>query len=451
MKEGAPLAQRISLKRINGRRHLNLALCLVSVLGTIVGVEIALRPTAYGEKLLHQRSFMFPPFYHTADVMNGFDITPNFPPTEFIVPDYIEAYGKPFTVSSNEVGCRDRRMDRAKRYVLLLGDSFTWANVPLEATFGTIVENLIGVRVLKCGVSGYGPRQELHKLEKVVKQVGAPSVIIIGYFIGNDLVNDYLYPENTELNGYVVQKIGFADQSNPGERRVRTDEELREEMAKRLPREETSLAAKSKYFLVQHSLVYNALRNETHLRQLASRLGLADPPSRSLIVQKRPAEVFHPVEGSPWLRDAWKVHLNNLKHLKRAADEQNAKLLIVLIPTVEQVYEYLRPAGGKETLNWEYPNVRLRQFFEKERISFLDLLPEFRRYANLQPKPALNPREDLYWPHDPHLNVKGNQLAALLISRYMLDQPFLQLRDKDKRLSDVKQLLGMSVQVADLK
>jgi hypothetical protein len=444
-----PLAQRFFQKMIIGRRLLHLALCIASTLVTIVGVEIALRATAYGQKLAQQGSYGFPRFYHTADVINGFDITPNFPPTEFFFPDYIEAYGKPYTVSSNEVGCRDRRMDPEKRYVLLLGDSFTWADVPFESTFGTIVENLIGIRVLKCGVSGYGPRHELHKLEKVVKQVGPPSVIIVGYFIGNDLVDDYLYPGITVLNGYVVGKIVFVDQSNPGERRIRTDEELREEIAKRLPREGTTLLAKSKEFLAQRSLVYNLLRSETHLRQIASRLGLADPPSPSLIVQRRAAEVFHPVEGSVWLRDAWRLHLDNLKQLKRAADEHNAKLLMVIIPTVEQVYEYLRPAGGREALSWEYPNTRLRQFFEKEGISFLDLLPEFRRYANLQPKPALNPREDLYWPHDPHLNVKGNQLAALLISRYMLDQPFLELRDKDKRLSDVKQLLGMSVHVAN--
>jgi hypothetical protein len=285
----------------------------------------------------------------------------------------------------------------------------------------------------------------------VVKQVGAPSVILVGYFIGNDLVDDYLYPENTVVNGYVVQKIGFVEQSNSGERWIRTDEELREEMAKRLPREATSITAKCKDFLVQHSFVYKALRSEPHLRQLAFRLGLADSPSRSTIIQKRAADVFHPIEDSAWLRDAWKVHLSNLKQLKRAADERNARLLVVLIPTIEQVYENLRPVGEKKTVNWEYPNARLRQFFEKEGISFLDLLPEFRKYTNLQPKPTSTRSEDLYWPHDQHLSVRGNNLAALLISRYMLEKSFLELRDNDKRLSIVKQLFSMSAHAADLK
>jgi hypothetical protein len=64
------------------------------------------------------------------------------------------------------------------------------------------------------------------------------------------------------------------------------------------------------------------------------------------------------------------------------------------------------------------------------------------RYASLQPKPALDAREDLYWPHDIHLNVKGNQLAAYLISRYMLEQFPRELPNNDKRLFDVKQLLS---------
>ena len=54
----------------------------------------------------------------------------------------------------------------------------------------------------------------------------------------------------------------------------------------------------------------------------------------------------------------------------------------------------------------------------------------------------LDAQKDLYWPHDGHLNVKGNRLAGLLISRYVLEQPFLDLHDKNKRLSDVNELLS---------
>jgi len=46
------------------------------------------------------------------------------------------------------LGCRDRSFDQEDDYVLLLGDSFAWGYVPLEQTWGAILEQLIGIRVL---------------------------------------------------------------------------------------------------------------------------------------------------------------------------------------------------------------------------------------------------------------------------------------------------------------
>jgi hypothetical protein len=54
----------------------------------------------------------------------------------------------------------------------------------------------------------------------------------------------------------------------------------------------------------------------------------------------------------------------------------------------------------------------------------------------------LGAQEDLYWPHDRHLNVKGNRLAGLLISRHLLEQSFLDVSDKSRRLSDIHQQLS---------
>jgi hypothetical protein len=93
-------------------------------------------------------------------------------------------------------------------------------------------------------------------------------------------------------------------------------------------------------------------------------------------------------------------------------------------------------------LDSEYPNKRLKEYLEKKGIRYLDLLPELRKYANLQPKPALDGREDLYFPHDRHLNVKGNRLAGLLISRHLLEQSFVDVPDRSWRLSDIHQQLS---------
>jgi hypothetical protein len=92
-------------------------------------------------------------------------------------------------------------------------------------------------------------------------------------------------------------------------------------------------------------------------------------------------------------------------------------------------------------MDWEYPNRRLREFFEKEEILFLDLLPELRKYADPKAKLELDSREDFYWPSDGHFNVKGNRLAALIMSRHILERAFIDVLDKGRQLSEVNRLL----------
>jgi hypothetical protein len=206
-----------------------------------------------------------------------------------------------------------------------------------------------------------------------------------------------------------------------------------------LERQEETLVLDLKSFMTKHSRVYNLMRNAKALRQVAFRLGLADPPPPSQ-GSYAAAPVFHPLDDFVWLRQAWESHMDNLRQLKRTAESHNASLLLVIIPTKEQVYEYLRPSV--KGIDWEYPNRRLREFFEKEGISFLDLLPELKRYANPKSRVELDPREDLYWPHDSHLNIKGNRLTALLISRFIVEQSLVEVPDKSGKLSGINQSLS---------
>jgi hypothetical protein len=418
---------------------INLALCIASILAAIGGTEFALRYTTYGvpPQELHSSTF-FPRFYHKADPINGHDIAPNFPETELKVRDYFVTYGTYYTVSSNELGCRDEPVKGEAPYILLLGDSFAWGQVPFEHGFGTLVEHFLGVRVLKCGVSGYGTRHERHKLERAVEQVGSPRAIIAAYFVENDLTDDYLYPKFTVLDGYLLLRAELPG-SQSHERQIRTDEELLEKLQQYLGHHEDTLILDVKSFMTKHSRVYNLIRNSSGLRQVAFTLGLADPPPR-MHREYMVAPVFHPLEDFAWLEQAWNLHLVNLQQLKQTAEIHNARLLFVIIPTKEQVYEYLRPAT--KGMDWEYPNRRLREFFEKEKISYLDLLPQLRKYANTRAKSELDPREDLYWPQDGHFNIKGNRLTALLISRYMLEQSFIDVADRSRQLSDVNKALN---------
>lgn len=71
------------------------------------------------------------------------------------------------------------------------GDSFTFGYAPFESNWGTVLEDRLKVRVLKCGVIGHGARQEFIKASRVIARVGtSPKLIVVGYFI-NDVTDDY--------------------------------------------------------------------------------------------------------------------------------------------------------------------------------------------------------------------------------------------------------------------
>lgn len=379
------------------------------------------------------RTGMAPQFYYQAAPVNGHDLAKNFAGGFFQFPDFIRAYGAPFSVSSNSLGCRDRSFDQEDGYVLLLGDSFTWGYVAIEQTWGTTLEQLIGIRVLKCGVGGYGPRQERHKLKAVVGQAGRPRLVIVGYD-AHDLLDDYLYPGRTVIDGYMVTKIALAD-AKRGDRKVYSEDEIQARLRSVLEQKPAGFTDSVKDVLADHSVLYDRLRESEALQRMAARLGLAEPPP-----SLGDPPVFHSAAEYPWLDQAWKEHLNNILELNSKVEAVGATMLLVIFPDKPQVYESLRPQGGD--LQWEYPNQRLTEFFQREHIAFLDLLPEFRRYARCNGSPMSDTQEDLYWPHDGHPNVKGNRLAGLLISRQVLEQLFLELNDKSRRLSDINQLLS---------
>ncbi len=415
------------------RACVNMALVAMSVIIGILFCEVSFRIVGYTNPVdvKPPRKGMAPRFYYVADPVNGHDLAKNFAGGIFFLPDYIRTYGAPFPLSSNGLGCRDRSFEPGDGYVLLLGDSFTWGYVALEQTLGVTVEHLIGMRVLNCGVAGYGPRQEAHKLKTVVAFAGKPRLVIVSYVM-NDLLDDYLFSRRTVIDGYMVNKMILTDTTR-GSREIRSDEVLRGRLESIL-NPDIGIRGQAKDLLGHYSITYDLLLNGEALRPVVSRLGLTKPATLSDL------EAYKSIVEFPWLEQAWDEHLENLRALKREVEALGATLLVVIFPDAVQVYDSLRPQQGN--LQWEYPNQRLSEFFHQEQIEFVDLLPEFRRDGRCSGGSPSYTSADLYWTHDAHPNVRGNRLAGLLIGRHVLERPFLEVDDKSDRLSKINQLLS---------
>ena len=410
---------------------LNTVLIVLSIVFALGAAEAFLRLTHYKDYLLRSQFYGYPKFYFRADDKAGFDISEDFPAKMF---HFLDGDTK---IWSNELGCFDYPYRNEKDYVLLVGDSFTWGYAPFETKFGNIIENYSGRRVLKCGVTGYGSRQELLKARKITAATGRmPSLIIVGYCMGNDLKDDYLFPHATFQDGYLLKKAIIANIST-GEKKVYSDAELKKQLDNwksfGLSRRPVHpYIQRLNWWLKKNFLFYNIIAQRGPLKNLESKISSAGNGKSS----QDEYNLFNnmmsyvPPDKYPWLRNAWSSHLESLKQISEFAGNSGAKVLVVLVPMKEQVYDFLRPSGD---YHWTQPDDILINYFRRHSIPFLDLMPLFREFV----KKEGGHEQELYWGNDAHWNIKGNRLAGLLVTRYLTDNNMIKVADKRKTGSKI--------------
>jgi len=397
----------------------NSGLIALSVVVVLVGLEIALRFTSYRYLLTRERHLRY---YYQADLGKGFDITPNVKGKRMSVDNRVE-----FDIWSNELGCFDQPYRGEKDYILLLGDSFTHSYAPFPDKWGTQMEKLLHYRVLKCGVSGYGTKQELLKAAEIITRVHhQPRLIIVGYF-WNDLGDDYSYPDLTVIDGFLVDSNKYRDPKTGGLSRDKLGKKFTlwdKWVSGDYP---LSFREKVSYYLDQYLIVMNLI-NDAVVRLFPSKKIVYANPSHFLAFQ----------DEQPWSREVWKRHLQNLAAFKDLAAAHQARLLVVLIPTNTQVYPFL---ASRQVPDLERPNKILTRFLKEQGIPCLDLLPLMRSYADATPRRILNPDKDLYWAHNSHWSIRGEHLVGLLVSRYILAHHLVQVPDQEARLKNIEEKL----------
>jgi len=401
-------------RRRLARWALHAGLILLSIAAAALLLEVALRFTPYRFLLTRDRHLRY---YYRADLGRGFDIAPHVQGKRLSVDNKVE-----FDIWSNALGCFDRPYRGETDFILLLGDSFTHAYAPFPDKWGTQLEKLLNYRVLKCGVSGYGTKQELLKARALIARLRQrPRLIIVGYF-WNDLSDDYSFPILTVVDGFLVDATRYKDPQTG--QLCREKLERRYTFGDRWVRGDYPLSRGEmlRYYLDQHLIVMNLI-NDALVRFFPGKLAQTDPAH------------FLAFQDQPWAREVWRRHLQNLAAFKDLAAAQGANLLVVLIPTNTQVYPFLAPRQG---LDLERPNQIVGGFLKAQGIDYLDLLPLLRAYADPTPRPSLDPEKDLYWRYNSHWSIRGEHLVGLLVSRYILEHRLVAVPDREARLATIE-------------
>ena len=396
------------------RPLLNMALILLSVLVVIILLEVLLRFTHYSKIISKNEEFRN---YFRSDPNKGFDIQANIDKFQSNTDD--EIY---FQIWSNEIGCFDEPYKGEKDYILLIGDSFSHGHVPFADKWGSQIETLLEYRVLKCAVPGYGTKQEFLKAKEIIELTDtSPRVIILGYCL-NDLEDDYIFPRYAVVDGYMVNSKELVNVET-GETRLRKDLEEKFGLLS------SGLFIKIKNFIKRNSIIGRLLISSIKDKYLES------PPHKNLY-----ENLFLSFLDFKWIDNAWEEHFKNIKNIESVATENNAKLLIIIIPTKEQVYPFLFDWKGVG-LDYERPNKKIINFFNKEGFNYIDLLPLFKEFANQKPRKLLSPNDDFYWRYDGHWSVNGEHLVALLVAKYILENNMIAITGKAERLKIINNKL----------
>jgi hypothetical protein len=223
---------------------LNFLLVVVSLVVALTFTEIVLRFTDYSK--LH-RYYGYPRYHFEKSTDLGYDIAENFSG------GIHELVGNPYPVFSNRYRCFDQDVVPQKDYWVIVGDSYTWGYTPLEKKWTTFLQEKSGLLMMKCGVTGYGTKQEFIKAKKVINQVGhAPKYIIVLY-TGNDLNDDMAFPQRTVVEGYLVGRVKGVDLVN-GKVEYNSDEYLISESQKFLSNTFSGKLRKFRYSTVLYNL-----------------------------------------------------------------------------------------------------------------------------------------------------------------------------------------------------
>jgi hypothetical protein len=361
----------------------NALLLSASLIIGLIALELMLGLTHY--RHLTQPSTDYPPGYFVADPELGADLGTSRPPASF------RMRGPLFEVFTNQWGCFDHDDPIGEGYVLAVGDSSTWGYAPPGDRWTDHLETLSGSRILKCGVSGTGPRYQQIKARKTIAKVGmAPDVILVLYDTWNDLNDDAVFPGYGVVDGYRGHTLKSLD-LRTGALTWHTPEAFEARYRRFLARQEAFSLAR---FLTEHLTIAAMIGHV-----LTERPRDASPAGP--ILERRYDFSLWNVDTAryPWVVRAFEQHLDNIRALRRMATDHGATLVLIT-----------------DGIPHQGLHGRLRQFLANEIPYHLDVAEPMAQAAHGQ---------RLRYHHDPHWNALGNRLAAEIIHRYLREAGLL--------------------------
>jgi len=299
-------------------------------------------------------------------------------------------------------------------------------HVPMEQTFWSLLERRLEacpafagkhVEVLNFGVSGYGTAQELMTLRQKVWDY-SPDIIVLALTTYNDIYDNSRALSKTEDVPYFIYRNG----------ELVYDASFRDSSAYQW--HDAKLSRLGRWFhdhlrlvqLVHYTQFVGKLRLTEWRNQ---RRAAATPPPQTTPGATAPTAdeigkdnmIYLEPRDDNW-KEAWRVTEGLIRQMSDEVRQKGAKFVVVTLSNAIQVYpdlvvrqNFMKRIGTNTVF---YPNLRLKDFAQRQQIDFLDLAEPMQVYAD-QNKVFLHGfGKDI---GNGHWNANGHRLAADLITQ----------------------------------
>jgi hypothetical protein len=273
--------------------------------------------------------------------------------------------------------------------IVALGDSHTYGNTAkMSESWPKVLESLTGRSVYNMGMGGYGPNQYLYLLR--TKGLGLkPRLVLCGLYVGDDFENAYSITYGLDYWAYL--RILPAEKANPN---IWTTPVV------------TSWQKSVRVWLSQHSVSYQLLVHASAIgrmqgeAQIKTAAKFNDSATTLILPKVNIMEAFLPKsilsrldQQDPNVVEGMRITFKILKEMNDLCVQNQAKFMVVVIPTKEMVFaQYLEnnpTIALNEILNKLIVNERLAlgrtfDFLGESNIQYIDPLPALRNAVGQQ-------------------------------------------------------------------
>ena len=335
---------------------------------------------------------------------------------------------EPHSAGHDSLGYRNKYVPESAD-IVTLGDSQTYGeSSPAKYSWPSILGSLTGKETYNMGVSGYGPAEYFYLLGNGALEF-KPDVVVVGFYLGNDLADTYTAVYTVEHWRHLRKPAGGRSQEDGEEAKADGAPEAEETPLEKKPFQyelKRRVYGAAGWF-AENSVLYRVV-TASYLGDRMRQKMMLDRGEKITTLDAREYGIhtgFTPVRRLEALdldkeniREGLALALGFFDNMNKLAEENGVRFLVVILPTKESVFgEFIEGNAALQysgeidrlLLNERQVSAEAESYFDEHGIPYLDLLGPLREVAL---------REQIY-PNNysGHFNRNGNRVIAESISR----------------------------------